>query len=161
VLSTTAHTHPPLLRASIVHRLPWCGSRTRTDDQARGAVISALSHTTAATPVPAALALGMSLPHPRAISPYDKLDPYHVDHASSGIRAIDVPFGMKPKEAGGMFDIWCRKGWANHAADEVFLAALTASMGNPREMGRGLRMDMKAVPSSPIQEAAAMAASGR
>ncbi len=41
-----------------------------------------------------------------------RYDPVHLAHASSGIKKVEVPFGMSGQEAAGMFDIWARKGWA-------------------------------------------------
>jgi len=70
---------------------------------------------------------------------------YHLANASSGMEKIDVPFGMSPVEAAGLFEIWARKGWASRAADESFMMALQSSEGNPREFGRGLMMDFRTV----------------
>jgi len=41
-----------------------------------------------------------------------RYDPHHLAHASSGIKKVEVPFGMSGVEAAGMFEIWARKGWA-------------------------------------------------
>ena len=81
-----------------------------TDSQNRGMVLSAPSYShTEYYPTPT-FEHALELPSDRHLNAYDKLDPTHFAHASSGIKKIQVPFGMTTKEAAGMFEIWSRKG---------------------------------------------------
>ncbi|WVQ94151.1 hypothetical protein IAU59_001229 [Kwoniella sp. CBS 9459] len=104
----------------------------------RGAVITALSLSDPTTLPSPALNTALSLASPRPITPYTQLDPYHLAHASSGLKKIEVPFGMTSTEASGLFQLFARKGWAPGGTDQLFMESFTASGGNPRELARGL-----------------------
>ena len=80
--------------------------------QARGAVLTAPSHSTPYLDVPSILLAALDLPTPHPVTPYTRYDPHHLAHASSGIKKVEVPYGMTPGEAAGMFEIWAKKGWA-------------------------------------------------
>ncbi|KAK4686765.1 small subunit ribosomal protein S29, partial [Tremellales sp. Uapishka_1] len=123
----------------------------------RGALVTAVSLT---TPLPAELLSGLSLPTPHPLTPYTKLEPQHLQNASSGLQKVDVPFGMSPEEAAGLFEIWSKKGWARKSTDEVFLEAFAGAAGNPRELSKGLERNMQALTFSPFFEDRLAVASG-
>ncbi|CAD6564388.1 MAG: 37S ribosomal protein S23 mitochondrial [Tremellales sp. Tagirdzhanova-0007] len=104
-----------------------------------GAILSALSYSIPDVHVPPILLAALDLPSSQPITPYMRYDPHHLAHASSGIKKVEVPFGMNSGEAAGLFEIWARKGWAStRPSDELFMSAFVAAAGNPKEMGRAL-----------------------
>ncbi|ORY26490.1 mitochondrial ribosomal death-associated protein 3-domain-containing protein [Naematelia encephala] len=113
----------------------------------RGIVLAAYSHSTPSLPIPPVLTTALALPstHATAITPYTPLNPTHLAHASASIQRFQVPFGMSPVEAGGMAEIWQKKGWARPAGDEALMSGLSLSMGNPEVMGKGWRFDFKSM----------------
>ncbi|WWD22697.1 hypothetical protein CI109_107190 [Kwoniella shandongensis] len=104
----------------------------------RGTILTSLSLSDPTNLPSPSLISALSLPSTSPITPYTALDPYHLEHASSGLQKIDIPFGMTSKEAVGIFDLYAKKGWAPGGTDELFMENYTASAGNPREMVRGL-----------------------
>ncbi|BEI91588.1 uncharacterized protein CcaverHIS019_0404080 [Cutaneotrichosporon cavernicola] len=102
-----------------------------------GAVIGALSYSNTEWPVSDTLLYGVGQPTVHPVHAYTTHDEVHLANAKSGIKTVEVPLGMTGKEAAAMFEVWTRKGWATNSADDVFLGALNAASGNPREMARG------------------------
>ena len=52
----------------------------------------------------------MTLPSRSHLNAYDKIDATHYAHASAGIQKLEVPFGFSTGEAGGLYQMWMRKG---------------------------------------------------
>lgn len=77
---------------------------------ARGMTLSTYSHTTPNLGFSTDFLYALELPSVDPITPYAKFEQIHLAHASSGMKKIEVPFGMTTKEAVGMFEIWSRKG---------------------------------------------------
>ncbi|KAK8844749.1 hypothetical protein IAR55_006599 [Kwoniella newhampshirensis] len=104
----------------------------------RGTILTSLSLSDPTNLPSPSLITGLSLPSTSPVTPYTPLDPYHFEHASSGLQKIEIPFGVTSQEAVGIFDLCAKKGWAPGGTDELFMESFTASAGNPREMVRGL-----------------------
>jgi len=126
---------------------------------ARGMTLSAYSHTTPNLGFSTDFLYALELPSVDPITPYATFEQTHLAHASSGMKKIQVPFGMTTKEAVGMFEIWSRKGlvpkgesmvdalWRTLtfvASDEVFMGAYMAAAGNPKELSREWSSDRHA-----------------
>lgn len=104
---------------------------------AKGAIVGSTSLSATDYLPTAEFLSGLNLETRSAVSPYTKLDEYHLAHAKSGIKTIAVPYGMTGAEAAGMYDLWTRKGWTVNKSDDVFVNGLAQSAGNPQEMVRG------------------------
>ncbi|KAK1921388.1 mitochondrial ribosomal death-associated protein 3-domain-containing protein [Papiliotrema laurentii] len=111
---------------------------------ARGMTLSTYSHSTPNLALTTDFLYALELPTHSPITPYSKFEPTHLAHASSGFKKIEVPYGMSPKEASGLFQIYARKGWLRRSNDEVFMGAFMASAGNPKELRREWLGDLKA-----------------
>lgn len=84
---------------------------TEPNLQARGMTLSTYSHSTPNLALTTDFLYALELPTHSPITPYSKFEPTHLAHASSGFKKIEVPYGMSPKEASGLFQIYARKGW--------------------------------------------------
>lgn len=103
---------------------------------AKGAVLTALCHSDTAFLPTDELLSGIGAATRSEIHAYSPLDETVLAYAKSGIERIDLPYGMSGDEAGAMFELWTRKGWASNGSDEVFLNAWNAGAGNPKELAR-------------------------
>jgi small subunit ribosomal protein S29 len=102
--------------------------------------------------------LSGALPSPYPLTPYDRVNDYHVAHAR-GLEVVNVMEKLGLGEAQGIMSIWSKKGMVVHrkcavylcpccrvtdfviylsATDELFLGKFAESGGNAREFGRGL-----------------------
>lgn len=86
---------------------------TGTKEFAKGVVLGAVSQTLdGSVQLPTVeLHSGLGIQTRRPVTPYSKLQEYHLKNASSGIKPIELPFGMNGTDAAGMFELWVRKGW--------------------------------------------------
>ncbi|KAJ9094866.1 hypothetical protein QFC19_007795 [Naganishia cerealis] len=128
---------------------------------ARGTVLTSLSFSSPRYLPSLELFTGLSdaLPSPVPLTPYDRVNEYHVAHAK-GLKVVNVMEKLALGEAQGMMSIWSKKGFVAHrkfagmwrsyhkkliagvhpisATDELFLGKFAESGGNAREFGRGL-----------------------
>ncbi|KAJ9097737.1 hypothetical protein QFC21_004775 [Naganishia friedmannii] len=106
---------------------------------ARGTILTSLSFSSPRYLPTLELYTGLSgaLPSPFPLTPYDKVNDYHVAHAK-GLEVMNVMEKLALGEAQGMMSIWSKKGVVAHPTDELFLGKFAESGGNAREFGRGL-----------------------
>lgn len=99
-------------RKNLVSDPHYCSGASCTDaTKARGMVVSAYSHTTPNVPLSPEFSYALELDSTRPITPYTKMDPAHLAHATAPATKIEVPFGLSTQEAAGMFELWSRRGW--------------------------------------------------
>lgn len=104
---------------------------------ANGAIVTAPSYTRTKILPSDNFYKGFDIESRTAITEYTKFDEHHLAHAKSGIKKIEIPFGLSGAEAVSMFELWTRKGWVTNGADDVFMGGFTAAAGNPLELARG------------------------
>ncbi|KAL1405341.1 hypothetical protein Q8F55_008972 [Vanrija albida] len=104
---------------------------------ANGAILTAPSYTKTTMQPSVEFYKGLGIQSRWPITEYTKVDEHHVAHASSGIKKIEVPFGLSGTEATAMFELWTRRGWTTNGSDDTFMGGFTAAAGNPLELGRG------------------------
>ncbi|KAJ9117163.1 hypothetical protein QFC20_000306 [Naganishia adeliensis] len=106
---------------------------------ARGSILTSLSFSSPRYQPSLELYTGLSgaLPSPYPLTPYDRVNDYHVAHAR-GLEVVNVMEKLGLGEAQGIMSIWSKKGMVVHPTDELFLGKFAESGGNAREFGRGL-----------------------
>ncbi|WVN87579.1 uncharacterized protein L203_102762 [Cryptococcus depauperatus CBS 7841] len=112
----------------------------------KGAILTALSYNSPSDLPSPSLLSTLDLPSTQPITPYTPLNQYHVSHAKN-LTPIPVPPCMALEEAGGLFDLYARKGWTKGAGDELFMQSFVASQGNPGEIEREVRQSFMALTS--------------
>ncbi|KAI5455066.1 hypothetical protein NCC49_002338 [Naganishia albida] len=106
---------------------------------ARGSILTSLSFSSPRYQPSLELYTGLAgaLPAPYPLTPYDRVNDYHVAHAR-GLEVVNVMEKLGLGEAQGIMSIWSKKGMVIHPTDELFLGKFAESGGNAREFGRGL-----------------------
>lgn len=85
----------------------------------RGAVLTATALSQTDVLPSDSLIKGLGLPIRRTMHAYTPIDETYYNYANSGIKRIDVPFGMSGHEAVAMFELFARKGWTSNSEYQV------------------------------------------
>ncbi|WWC90199.1 uncharacterized protein L201_005132 [Kwoniella dendrophila CBS 6074] len=106
---------------------------------AKGTILTSLSLSDPKNLPSSSLIQGLSLKSTKEITPYEKLNEYHLLHSKSGLKKIEIPFNMSIKEIQGLYQLYIRKGLtSNNQSDDLFMELINSSQGNPFEIKRGL-----------------------
>lgn len=85
----------------------------------RGAVLTATALSATDVLPSDSMIKGLDLPIRRTMHAYTPIDETYYNYANSGIKRIDVPFGMTGHEAAAMFELFARKGWTSNSEYQV------------------------------------------
>lgn len=100
----------------------------------RGAILTALAQSQTDRMPSNPLIAGLGLPSRTPIHAYTPIDETYYKYASSGIKRVDVPFGMSGPEAASLFQLFTRKGWTSNCE---YQAAVVEVVVCPRKQVSG------------------------
>ncbi|WVQ64300.1 uncharacterized protein L199_002462 [Kwoniella botswanensis] len=106
---------------------------------AKGTILTSLSLSDPTNLPSPSLIQGLALSSTQPLTPYTQLDPYHLSHASSNLKKIEVPYKMSDVEISGMYELLVKKGLTSeNQSDGLFMELKSSSGDNPYELKRGL-----------------------